>query len=119
MVKTNSREAMRAAKEADVVIQSMGRASESAVATTLASITQTLRGNTPLMYHIHALLNNEEWKAVMEASALGQNCGDKPAGSGGDKPAPSKGLRTNVKKFEHLPRLLHRSMKKKTFLPLA
>lgn len=89
-----------AEKEADAVVASLMRASESAVATTLHGITETLRANTPLMYHISALLQNEEWRGVLEASALGKMkiSGEKPVGK-----AP-KVLRQNVKKFEHLNR---------------
>jgi hypothetical protein len=95
----NKRDLAKAEKEADVIMQSLNRASESAVATTLASITSTLQGNTPLMYHIHALLHNEDWRAVLEASAVG-------AGntSGGEQTEKVKKLRLCVKKFEHLTR---------------
>ena len=101
MAKVSGRDTIRAEKEADVIIQSLSRASESAVATTLASITQTLKMNVPLMYHIHALLENEEWRGVLTASAMGYTGSTQDIG---DKPAPPRKIRTNVKKFEHLTR---------------
>ena len=101
MAKVTGRETMRAEKEADVIIQSLGRASESAVATTLASITETLKSNVPLMYHIHALLQNEEWMGVLTASAMGYTSSIQ---GNGDKPAAQRRLRGNMKKFEHLTR---------------
>ena len=99
--KVGLREAAKAEKEADIIIQSLMRASESAVATTLLSITDALKGNTPLMYRIHALLQNEEWKAVLEQSALGTS-GHKS----GEKPGAKskKNFRVNVKQFQHLAR---------------
>ena len=99
--KPGAREAAKAEKEADIIIASLGRASEAATATTLATITETLRHNTPLMYHIAALLQNEEWRGVLEAAALGKA---RPTESSGEKPVAEKKLRGNVKKFEHLPR---------------
>lgn len=99
--KVGLREAAKAEKEADIILQSLMRASESAVATTLHSITEALKANTPLMYHIHALLQNEEWKAVLETSALGvssQKSGDKPVAK------TKKNFRVNVKQFQHLSR---------------
>ena len=98
--KTGAREAAKADKEADIIISSLARASEAATATTLGSIVETLKGNVPLMYHIHALLQNEEWKAVLEAAALGHSGSTDNAS--GAKPDVERKLRTNVKKFEHL-----------------
>ena len=100
--KANSRETAKAEKEADIIISSLARASEAATATTLVSITDTLKQNVPLMYHTHALLESEEWKAVLEAAAKG--IASQPAASGA-KPDKDKKLRGNVKKLEHLPRL--------------
>ena len=59
------------------------RASDAAVETTLMSITDKLKMSPPLMYHINALLNNEEWTAVLTSSICGgqgaqDDCGDKP-----------------------------------------
>ena len=53
------------------------------------------------MYHIHALLQNEEWKAVLEAAALGHSASTDTSGA---KPDKEWKLRTNVTKFEHLTR---------------
>ena len=98
------RDVARAEKEADVIVQSLRSAGEAAVATTLAGITDVLRANRPLMYHISALLHNEEWKSVLLASALGDG---QEAGEGtpsGAKPEQGQRLRAGVKKFEHLVR---------------
>ena len=105
--KPGARETQRAEKEADVIMASLARASEAATATTLASITGTLRNNTPLMYHIHALLQNDEWRGVLEAAARGHAA---PVERSGDKPDKDKKLRTNLKKFEHLPRQRQRQL---------
>jgi len=75
-----AREARAAEKEAAAIIASLSRASDAAVETTLAGICDKLRSNIPLMYHINALLNNEEWTAVLEASIAGaamEHCSDK------------------------------------------
>ena len=75
-----AREARAAEKEAEAIIASLSRASDAAVETTLASIADKLRNNVPLMYHIHALLNNAAWIAVLEASIKGvalEKCSDK------------------------------------------
>ena len=98
--KANSRETAKAEKEADIILSSLARASEAATATTLLAITETLK-KVPLMYHIHALLQNEEWKAVLEAAALGHSASTDTSGA---KPDKEWKLRTNVKKFEHLTR---------------
>ena len=103
MAKASVRETLKAEKEADAIMHSLSRASESAVATTLAAITECLKQNTPLMYHIHALLKNDDWRAVLEASAKGQATAE---GGSGDKPDQGRKLRANVKKFEHLTRQL-------------
>ena len=94
------RDAAKAEKTADAVIASLRSAGEAATATTLAAITKSLKTNTPLMYHIHALLQNDEGRAVLEASAYG---GEEEVDLG-DKPASQKQhpLRATLKKFEHL-----------------
>ena len=97
-----SRELARADKEAAAIMQSLSKASEAAIETTLESINEKLKNNTPLMYHIHALLNNEDWTSVLEASALGianSCCSDKPVSK------DTKKLKKEVKKFEQLTRL--------------
>ena len=54
-----------------------------------------------MMYHINALLNNEEWTAVLEASALGKATGV----ASGDKPeAKVTKIRSGSTKFAHLTR---------------
>ena len=80
------------------------RASDAAVETTLVSITEKLKMSPPLMYHINALLNNEEWTVVLTYSIpRGQgaqdDCGDKP-GSG----KKAWRLRAGMKKLAHLDR---------------
>jgi hypothetical protein len=100
------RDAAKAEKEADMIVQSLRSAGEAAVATTLAGITDVLKENRPLMYHIHALLNNEEWKAVLMASAMGADGGAASTTSNGGKPDKTQcqKLRAGLKKMEHLSR---------------
>lgn len=98
------REAAKAEKEADVIVSSLRSAGEAAVATTLAGITDVLKANRPLMYHISALLHNEEWLGVLTASAMGDEQADPLSPPGGAKPEKAQKLRANVKKFEHLAR---------------
>ena len=101
----NKREVAKAEKEADVVVQSLRSAGEAAVATTLAGITNVLKSNRPLMYHIHALLHNEEWKSVLLASALGEGEAEGSGTPRGAKPdKKSQRLRATVRKFEQLVR---------------
>ena len=88
----------RADKEADIILTSLKKASEAAIATTLKQINDQLRADTPLMYHVAALLQNEEWKGVLRASIDGVE-------EGGDKPEPTaskRKLRAGSKKFSHL-----------------
>ena len=96
------RDMMRADKEVVVIMASLAEASEAAIETTLNGIVDKLKSNVPLMYHIHALLNNEEWTGVLEASISGsvtdQTCGEK-----GEKEWK---LRSNVKRLLHLDRSL-------------
>ena len=102
----SKRETAKAEKEAEVVVQSLRSAGDAAVATTLAGITNVLKANRPLMYHIHALLLNEEWKSVLMATAMGD--GEDEAGgspSSGAKPEKShQKLRAKLCKFEQLTR---------------
>lgn len=103
----SSRDVAKAEKQADMIVQSLRSAGEAAVATTLAGITDVLKENRPLMYHIHALLQNPEWKSVLQASALGDDddkSGDKPHSAAERKPVKDIKLRYNIKKFEHLTR---------------
>ena len=106
MVKVCARETAKAEQEADAVVRSLSQACESAVATTLSSITKVLRDNVPLMYHINALLENDEWRAVLEASANGRSMyiTEEKAKA----PVAEKKLKSNTKRFEHLPHHLQR-----------
>ena len=54
----------------------------------------------PLMYHINALLHNEEWTAVLKASINGIAA----VAAIGDKPGKEWRLRTGIRKFGHLDR---------------
>jgi len=94
--------AKRADKEADAIFSSLKKASEAAIATTLTAITDKLRGDTPLMYHVSALLQNEEWTGVLRASISGEDAQT----ASGDQPVepPKKKLRQGTKKFVHLTR---------------
>ena len=99
-----ARQAKAAEKEAELIIASLSRASDAAVETTLNSVTEKLRQNIPLMYHINALLNNEEWTAVL-TSSIGS--GQSAQEGSGDKPDSAKKawrLRAGVKKLGHLDR---------------
>ena len=99
-----ARQAKAAEKEAELIIASLSRASDAAVETTLNSVTDKLRQNIPLMYHINALLNNEEWTAVLTSSIEGATSA---TGDSGDKPGSGKKvwkLRAGLKKLGHLDR---------------
>ena len=57
------------------------------------------------MYHINALLNNEEWTAVLSSSI--DSAATSQAGDCGDKPGSGKKvwkLRAGLKKLGHLDR---------------
>ena len=69
----------KADKEAEGILNSLKKASEAAIATTLKAITDQLRADTPLMYHVSALLQNEEWKGVLDAAAKGEGGHRPPA----------------------------------------
>ena len=110
----NKREVAKAEKSAELIVQSLKSAGEAAVATTLAGITDVLKGNPPLMYHISALLHNPEWRGVLMASAMGGDQGSaEPTDPTGAKPAKVTKLRTNIKKFEQLTRRSPPLFKKK------
>ena len=99
-----ARLARAAEKEAELIIASLARASDAAVETTLNSVTEKLRQNILLMYHINALLNNEEWTGVLSSSIEGA---PSASGDSGDKPASGKKvwkLRAGLKKLAHLDR---------------
>jgi hypothetical protein len=101
---SGKREQLKAEKEADLVVQSLRAAGEAAVATTLAGITSVLSNNRPLMYHIYALLHNEEWKHVLMESALGNDGDETTPTPNGDKPANDIKIRKGLNKFEQLKR---------------
>ena len=98
------RDVLKAEKEADLVVQSLRSAGDAAVATTLAGITTVLSKNRPLMYHIHALLNNEECRNVLQASALGEAEEEAAGSPSGAKPDKGPKLRAGLTKFEQLRR---------------
>ena len=80
--KISAREEKAANKEAEAVLASLSRAGEAAVTQTLDDIREVLKKDAPLMYHINALLHNQEWTAVLKASINGiaavAASGDKP-----------------------------------------
>ena len=91
-----------------MIVNSMQRAGEAAVETTMQGIVEILQDSVPLMYHISALLHNKEWTGVLEASIhhkkVMQTEKEEASSSGGkpDKPWP---LRVGLKKFAHLVRI--------------
>ena len=99
---SGSRAEKAADKEAAAILASLSRAGEAAIEQTVEDTVKILRADPGLLYHLNALLHNEEWKAVLRASA-----GAKPAESG-EKPETEqpqgKRLRAGLKKFEHLDR---------------
>ncbi len=96
------RVSMKADKEVGIILSSLAKASEAAIETTLNGIVDKLKSNIPLMYHIHALLNNEEWTGVLEASISG----NVSAPDSGEKPDKEWKLRSGMKKLAHLDRSL-------------
>ena len=100
-----ARERKAAEKEADVILKSLSEASEAGHATCLNQVVAILKDDPPLMYHINALLHNEEWKNVLKHAASApatkpdtdQNVEE--SGSSRDRP-----LRATCKKIEHLKR---------------
>ena len=96
------REEIAADKEAAIIQQSLKRAGEAAVETALKSVTDTLKANVPLLYHINMLLHNDEWRGVLMSSIAGYD-GDKPDADVSATPVGRK-LRTGLKKFAHLDR---------------
>ena len=79
-------------------MSSLAEASEAAIETTLNGIVDKLKSNVPLMYHIHALLNNEEWTGVLEASISGSGT-EQACGAEQDKEWK---LRSGIKRLAHL-----------------
>ena len=98
---SNSRAEKAADKEAAAILASLSRAGEAAIEQTVEDTVKILRADPGLLYHLNALLHNEEWKAVLRASA-------NPQKEGGDKPDADqelgKKLRITMKKFGHLDR---------------
>jgi hypothetical protein len=102
MSRIGLREAKAAEKEADAVLASLARAGDAAISQTLKDICEKLKGNTPLMYHINALLHNQEWTAVLESNIAGNS--ETPDAATSQKPKKEWKVRSNVKKLSHLPR---------------
>ena len=98
--KISAREEKAANKEAEAVLASLSRAGEAAVTQTLDDIREVLKKDAPLMYHINALLHNQEWTAVLKASINGIAA----VAPSGDKPAKGWRLRAGIRKFGHLER---------------
>ena len=99
-VKISAREEKAANKEAEAVLASLSRAGEAAVTQTLDDIREVLKKDAPLMYHINALLHNQEWTAVLKASINGIAA----VAASGDKPGKGWRLRAGIRKFGHLER---------------
>ena len=99
-VKISAREEKAANKEAEAVLASLSRVGEAAVTQTLDDIREVLKKDAPLMYHINALLHNQEWTAVLKASINGIAA----VAPSGDKPAKGWRLRAGIRKFGHLGR---------------
>ena len=95
----------KAEKEADDVQRALCLASQGAIDTCLANINEKLRSNVPLMYHLGALLQNEEWTATLlnsvPSTMATANSGDKPGSNKNEKP---KMLLASVKKLKDLGR---------------
>ena len=100
MAKISARAEKAANKEAEAVLKSLSRAGDAAVAQTLDDIREILKKDAPLMYHINALLHNEEWTAVLKASINGIAA----VAASGDKPGKGWRLRAGIRKFGHLDR---------------
>ena len=98
---SSSRAEKAADKEAAAILASLSRAGEAAVEQAIQDTVSVLRADPVLLYHLNALLHNEQWKEVLRASA-------NPKTEGGDKPdgdqEQGKKLRTTMKKFGHLDR---------------
>ena len=98
---STSRAEKAADKEAAAILASLSRAGEAAVEQTIEDTVKILRADPGLLYHLNALLHNEQWKEVLRASA-------NPKVEGGDKPDAEKKqgkmLRATMKKFGHLDR---------------
>jgi hypothetical protein len=106
MSRVSAREAKQAEKEADVVIASLSRAGDAAISQTLEDICDKLKGNPPLMYHINALLHNDEWTGVLQSSIAGEAATAAAAAATSQK-TKVWNLRVAVKKFCHLSRHTH------------
>ena len=99
-VKISARDEKAANKEAEAVLKSLSRAGDAAVAQTLEDIREIWKKYAPLMYHINALLHNQEWTAVLKASINGIAA----VAASGDKPGKGWRLRAGIRKFGHLDR---------------
>ena len=104
--KVGRRAEKKADKEAEVVIQSLRKASQGAIEGTLNGIVKILENDIPLMYHVSGLLHNEEWRAVLK-SCLEAEEGTGASSASGEKPAAEEEkwkLRAGLRKFDHLKR---------------
>ena len=100
------REAANAGKTADAAIASLRRAGEESRASALLDIMTDLQINSVVMYHIHALLQNQAWRAELEASANGPS--DRKNDSGVLRPSHKQTLlQCRIKRFEHLRKTPH------------
>ena len=100
------REAANAGKTADAAIASLRRAGEESRASALLDIMTDLQINSVVMYHIHTLLQNQEWRAELEASANGPS--DRENDSGVLHPSHKQTLlQGRITRFEHLRKIPH------------
>ena len=76
---SNSRAEKAADKEAAAILASLSRAGEAAIEQTVEDTVKILRADPGLLYHLNALLHNEEWKAVLRASASAKPAEDEDA----------------------------------------
>ena len=72
----------------------------------MLDIMTDLQINSVVMYHIHALLQNQEWRAELEASANGPSDGEND--SGVLHPSHKQTLlQGRIKRIEHLRKTPH------------
>ena len=90
-----------AEQQADDIVTSLSHASEAAVDTAMNQIEDKLRINIPLLYHLWALLHNEEWTAVLIASMSAKRPDQNAATS---QALAKRKLRNDIKRIGHLTR---------------
>ena len=97
-----SRADKAADKEAAAILASLSRAGEAAIEQTLQDTVLILRADSALLYHLNALLHNEEWKGVLKASLNRAPTDDRDSG---EQPAKEgRKLRQGARKFKQLAR---------------